>query len=213
MPFCTNCGTQILGEARFCQSCGQPLQRALRYRISPKRIVVMSILSWSLYLFYWLYVTWKQYRDQTGEQVYPGWHALAIALVPIYSYFRMHAHARSYKELMTSANIETTISIGGAVVALIIYSILGYMEFRLSFDEITGGVALVLTVMDILSVVIVAGLLLHLQGNLNMYWDSLANSEITDARIGVGEVIFAVVGVLFWADTFARLLSPAYRTA
>ena len=211
MPFCSNCGTQILGEARFCQSCGQPLQRALGYRLSPKRIVVMSILPWSLYLFYWFYLTWKHHRDHTGEQVYPVWHAMAIG-VPIYGYFRVHAHARSYKELMTDAGVETTISAGGAVFWVIVFSVLTGIENSLLFDEITGGVALVLTVIDILSVVIVAGSLLHLHGNINRYWNSLAGSPVPSARIGVGEVVLAILGVLAWADTFATLLSPAYRT-
>lgn len=170
----------------------------------------MSVLSWSLYLVYWLYITWKHYRDYTGEEVFPVWHALT-QLVPIYGLFRVHAHARSFKELMTSANVETTISAGGVVFAVVIFDVLGWQETRLGFGEITEGVALTLTIMDIISVIIVAWLLLHLQGNLNRYWDSLVGATASDARIGVGEVIFAVLGVLFWADTFATLLSSDYR--
>ncbi len=218
MPYCTNCGTEIQADARFCQACGRAQGRdlqaqgtELRYRISPSRIVVMSVLSWSLYLFYWLYITWKHYRDHTGQQVYPVWHAIAAG-VPIYGYFRVHAHARSFKELMTNANVETTINPGWAVFAVVIYSVLSGVGNGLAFGAITEGVAFALFVIDILSVIIVAWLLGHLQGNLNRYWDSVSSLAVADARIGVGEVIIAVLGLLAWADTIATLFSPAYRS-
>ena len=31
------------------------------------------------YLFYWFYLTWRQYRDHTGDTAYPVWHALTLA--------------------------------------------------------------------------------------------------------------------------------------
>ncbi|MCZ6615012.1 MAG: zinc ribbon domain-containing protein [Chloroflexi bacterium] len=217
MPYCTSCGTEVLAGARFCQSCGSALatlvlKRVEGYRISPNRIVVMSILSWSLYLFYWMYLTWKHYRDHTGEVAYPVWHAMAVA-VPIYGYFRVHAHARSFKELMTDAGVETTINPGRVVLWVIVYSVLSGIENWLPYSGgISQGVAFVITIIDIISVVIVIGILQHLQKNLNQYWDSVAGSPVASTRIGVGEVVLAVLGVLAWADTLAMLLSSGYRT-
>ena len=172
----------------------------------------MSILSGSLYFLDWLYITWKQYRDHTGEQVYPVWHALT-QFVPIYSLFRVHAHARSFKELMTRANVDTTISTGVAVFAVLVYGVVNYAGFRLTFDEITEGVAVALFLIDVFSVIIVAGLLLRLQENLNRYWSSIIEGEVQDAGISVGEVVFAVIGILLWAGTLATLLSPSYRAS
>ena len=218
MRYCTNCGTEVLADARFCQSCGsaqatQVLKRVGGYRISPNRIVVMSILSWSLYLFYWMYVTWKHYRDHTREVAYPVWHAMALN-VPVYGYFRMHAHARSFKELMTSANVETTINPGRVVFWVVVYTlVLGGLHIsRLFPREISQGAALVITIIGILLVVLVIGILQHLQNNLNQYWDSVAGFPIANARIGVGEVILAVLGVLVWIDGILILLSEEYRT-
>ena len=221
MPYCTSCGTEVLADARFCQSCGSALAtpalaRVERYRISPNRIVVMSILSWSFYLFYWMYLTWKHYRDHTREVAYPVWHAMAVG-VPIYGYFRAHAHARSFKELMTDAGVETTINPGRVVFWVVVYSGLAFIENQSLFSsEISQGAAFVITMIDIISVVIVSvviviGILQHLQRNLNQYWDSVAGSPVANARIGVGEVIIAVLGVLAWADTLATLLSSNYR--
>ena len=216
MPYCTSCGTEVLADARFCQSCGSALAtpalaRVERYRISPNRIVVMSILSWSFYLFYWMYLTWKHYRDHTREVAYPVWHAMAVG-VPIYGYFRAHAHARSFKELMTDAGVETTINPGRVVFWVVVYSGLAFIENQSLFSsEISQGAAFVITMIDIISVVIVIGILQHLQRNLNQYWDSVAGSPVANARIGVGEVIIAVLGVLACADTLATLLSSNYR--
>ena len=171
----------------------------------------MSILSWSLYLFYWMYLTWKHYRDHTREVAYPVWHGMAIG-VPIYGYFRVHAHARSFKELMESAQVETTISPGWVVIWVIVYSALGGIANQFLFSgEISQGAALFLKVIDIISVVVVIGMLQHLQKNPNSYWDSVAGSPVANARIGVGEVIIAVLGVLLWIDTILTLLSSGYR--
>ena len=158
-----------------------------------------------------MYLTWKHYRDHTREVAYPVWHAMAVG-VPIYGYFRAHAHARSFKELMTDAGVETTINPGRVVFWVVVYSGLAFIENQSLFSsEISQGAAFVITMIDIISVVIVIGILQHLQRNLNQYWDSVAGSPVANARIGVGEVIIAVLGVLAWADTLATLLSSNYR--
>ena len=108
----------------------------------------MAVLSYGLYLFYWLYLTWKQYRDHTGQEVFPVWHALTLA-VPIYGLFRTHAHVRSFKELMFSSGVTSTLSPG---------------------------------------------------------WASLTN-----ARIGVGEIILLVIGLLLWFDALMMIFSAGYR--
>ena len=113
---------------------------------------------------------------------------------------------------MTDAGVETTINSGQVVLWVVVYSALAGLENSLSFSsEISQGTALLLTIIDIISVVIVIGVLQHLQNNLNSYWDSVAGSPVANARIGVGEVILAVLGVLAWADTLATLLSSNYR--
>ena len=173
--------------------------------------MVMSALTWSIYLFYRMYITWKHYRDHTGEEVFPVWHALATGL-PIYGYFRVHAHARSYKELIARADIPNSIDPRNVVIGVIAYSAVGYIENSMAWGEITQTIANVLLLMDILSVVIVAWLLLHLQENINRYWYAVSNGALQDARFGVGEVILAILGVLLWFDTFSNVLSSEYRS-
>ena len=87
----------------------QPADDALPYYIPPARVIVLTLLSSGLYVFYWMYVTWRQYRDHTGEIAYPVMHALAL-LVPVYQFFRLHAHIRVYQELMEQRGVPTTLN-------------------------------------------------------------------------------------------------------
>ena len=130
MPICPYCAHQVESAHIFCGGCGKALsaestpdpeealtgqpQSTLAYRISPTRILVMTLLSGGLYLFYWFYVTWQQYRDHTGNQVFPMWHALTLT-IPGYGLFRTHAHMRSFKELLLDAGVLCTISVGWTV--------------------------------------------------------------------------------------------------
>jgi hypothetical protein len=228
MPFCPKCGTEVQSSYNFCSVCGRALPegepgaiaqrvpdaliRTSDYRISPRRILLMTVLSYGLYLFYWFYLTWKQYRDHTGNEVFPVWHAMAIG-IPIYSLFRTHAHMRSFKELMLDAGVASSISAGWAVTLVLISGVLNGVSFNLTgglagSSEITRGTAVMSALLDLASMTIVAGLLLHIQGNLNRYWESLENLTLVDARIGAGEVLLGIIGALVWLLTIASLVSP-----
>ena len=170
----------------------------------------MTFISYGLYLFYWIYLTWKQYRDHTREEAYPVWHTLSL-LVPIYGLFRTHAHTRVFKELMIRRGLVTTIAPGWAVVAVMVSSGFNWNSFGTGFGEITQTIAIIIAVLDLLAIAIVAWLLMHLQGNLNNYWHHVSSGQLHNAKIGVVEVIFAGIGVLIWIDTLVTLFSESYR--
>jgi len=71
---------------------------------------------------------------------------------------------------------------------------------------------LISALLDLASIAVVLGLLLHVQQNLNRYWASLDNVTLVDLNVGAGEVILAVVGVLTWIITLISIISPAFRT-
>ena len=231
MPFCPYCAHQVESAHIFCGGCGKALPaestadpeealtgqppRTLAYRISPTRILVMTLLSGGLYLFYWFYVTWQQYRDHTGNQVFPMWHALTLT-IPGYGLFRTHAHMRSFKELLLDAGVLCTISVGWTVALVLMLNLLGLASSILTgglfnFAEVSFGATVASTLLNLVSVAVVLGLLLHVQQNLNRYWDSLDNVTLVDLNVGAGEVILAVVGVLTWIITLASIISPAFR--
>ena len=230
MAYCPNCGTEAEPSFNYCSVCGrdltgrsstataqqvpQGLPSTLDYHISVRRILIMSVLSHGLYLFYWFFLTWKQYRDHTGNPVFPVWHAMTL-MVPVYSLFRTHAHMRTYKELMLDAGVHSTINVGMIVGLVFTSSVLDTVSFNLGGGfagsaEISTGTAAARLAINLVSVAIVSGLLLHLQGNLNRYWHSLESATIVDVKIGFSEVFLVFIGVFLWIDTIATLVNPAY---
>ena len=96
MGYCNQCGAEVDPGTLFCANCGHRLTNSgtdrdttahlgpehglagsidLPYMLSIERVLFMTIVSYGLYIFYWFYITWKQHRDNSGEPVYPVWHA------------------------------------------------------------------------------------------------------------------------------------------
>ena len=231
MAYCPNCGTEAQPSFNYCSVCGkdltarssaaavgpipQGLPSTLEFHISGRRILLMSVLSHGLYLFYWFFLTWKQYRDHTGNPAFPVWHALTL-IVPVYSLFRTHAHMRTYNELMLDAGVTSTINVGVTVGLVFTSSVLDTVSFNLAggfagSSEISTGIAAATAAIDLISIAIKSGLVLHLQGNLNRYWNSLDSATIVDVKIGFSEVFLVFIGVFLWVETVATLVNPAYR--
>ena len=228
MPFCSNCGQEYDHHDASCKNCGvgiaqEPFPsgenssgetRELSYHISPRRVILMTILSYGLYLFYWFYLTWKEYRDHTGAEAYPVWHALTL-LVPIYGLFRTHAHMRSLRKLMVQANISCSIRPGLAVLVIIVSSVLESISAQIAVGfgstTITQGVATLSAVLDITAITMILGLLLQVQKNLNGYWESLTDTRVASERIGWGEPVLGIIGAFTWMNTLASIFSESWR--
>ena len=128
--FCSSCDG-IQATANFCERCGVAIEKPLPYLMSVHRVVTMSLLSGGIYLLWWAYITWKHYRDHTGEEAYPVWHALTL-LVPR---FRIHAHTRTFKELMMARQLTNSIRPGIAVVIILFVDCLGIIG-RINFGRV-----------------------------------------------------------------------------
>lgn len=220
MPYCPECSTKVQSTDAFCLNCGvtiaggggRPLGPKLPFRISLTRIVLMTVLSYGLYLFYWFYLTWRQYREHSRAKVFPTWHALSI-IVPIYGWFRVKLHMRQFKELMIKAGLPTSINERLAMVLVAISSSLDWHSFRLSLGEATQETVLFTLMIDLLKLGMVAWLLFYVQGNLNCYWSHLPNVRLINAKVGFGEVVFVVLGILVWYGTFNALFNPGRSLA
>jgi len=182
----------------------------LPFRISLTRVLFMSVLTAGAYLFYWSYRTWKQFRDHTNATAYPVWHALSL-IVPIYGLFRFYAHMRSFNALMVREGLPNAIHAGWALFLFVIVEVIDLIAGKaIFFGDNTHETALLITKLYVMQMIITTWLLLYSQGQLNNYWSSLANVKLKDARIGIGEVIFAVLGLLFWLDMSAPVFDPNY---
>ena len=211
---CAICGELSPSGSNFCSSCGSnefrdiPPQLAARLadgpdrvlssrvRISTERIILVTALSAGLYVVYWFYLTWKQLDSETDEDHYPIWHAVTL-LVPIYNLFRMHEHVRVIGELAARQGVTAVIAPFLAVVLLIVSNSLGWSS--LGIDD--SGVLIFL---GVLSTTVTATLIVAVQRVLNLYWERARPPDaITDARVGVGEVVIVVLGILLWIAIFS----------
>ena len=211
LNYCSQCGYSLQPNSKYCSSCGAVAEPQVRYLISVPRIILLSILSGGLYLFWWFYITWKQYRDHTGEKAFPVWHALTL-IVPIYSLFRVHAHIRSFKELMTARQVVSSLSPWTAVGAIFVSNFLTTIGITEGwFGEISKAWAIWFLTQALIITIITVWLLAAVQTNINRYWRSVL-PRASSCRIGIGEVIFTLVGIVVWIDVIATALSDSWRT-
>ena len=220
--YCSGCGIQVEEGQNFCGACGAAVHQSVHpsarlvHPISGNRIIFLTIISFGTYLFYWHYLTWRHYRDHTGNNAYPIWHALAL-LVPVYGLFRIHAHMRSYNELMNKARLFASISAGWVVTLVLAAGVIDNVAANLTggwgFGSYTFGAALKAEILYAISLTLIGGVLLHIQSNLNLYWASLGDAQIVPSKVRVGEVLFSIIGLLAWADTLQSLFSASYRAA
>ena len=191
---CPRCGTQTDPDALFCPTCGTPMMGPsdssggpVPYLISPVRIIILNILSLGLYTLYWLYKTWQQYRDHTGEQVYPVWHGLT-AFVPIYGSFRAHAHLRAFGELAAAAGLALAFAPGLGFAAVLV----GWLRLFVA-EGSTASLALL-----VVAIIAQLVMMLHAQPRISAYWFHMYGSRVVSMGVGKGEIIVAIFGVLGW---------------
>lgn len=173
--------------------------------ISTARIILMSVISMGAYWIYWMYRTWRQYRDhtldmaaETGDTHHPVWHGLT-QFVPVYGYFRYHAHIRHYKELMAERGVPDTLNLGLLTTVVVISSLVGFAAGTMrSPDLSSGAVLLVGNILSIVTLIVSIVVLCVMQSNLNRYWASVDSRLMRSARFGKGEIVCIILGILFW---------------
>ncbi len=230
--YCHGCGAGVAESQNFCGSCGtqlsqpagqpaygHPQQRAaaaphtLDYYIPPSRILLLSVLSASLYGFYWFYITWKHFRDHTGDELnFPVWHALT-QLVPIYNLFRFHHHVRVYEHLMDGVGLRPTIAAGTAVILMAIALAAGVISIVIVQpavnEQVSQAEAVTSFVFSLVSVVVPWFVMYSVQANLNRYWLAYADRNrgvsIVTSEVGAGAIALTILGVLLWIITISSL--------
>ena len=181
--------------------------------ISTTRIILLSIVSMGLYWIYWMYRTWKQFRDhtlemaaETGDTHHPVWHGLT-QFVPVYGWFRYHAHIRQYKELMVERGVPDTLNLGLLTTVVVINSIVGLLGGTMrSPDLYSGGVLVAGVVLSIVVLIVTIVVLCVMQSNLNRYWIAVDDRLAQSARFGKGEIVCIVLGVLFWVGVVVDII-------
>jgi len=127
---CKHCGGVISEGSKFCPSCGKAvggqqtqLDQPLFLYISPARLVLLSIVSMSLYEAYWIYKNWRYIKERDSLDIKPIWRGL-------FGVFYCHSLLRRIHEDSEARTAqEPTFSAGGLatgwVILVIIANIMG----------------------------------------------------------------------------------------
>ena len=183
---------------------------ALPYYISPNRIVLLTILTTGLYAFYWLFITWRQYRDDTNAVAYPVWHALTL-LLPIYNIFRFHAHIRAYQELMTERGVPNTLNPfrDAMLLVAILVLVLAAVRIAPTATESTPFQQIAYFALSALRVGIMAWILGQAQPNLNRYWQNRLGTRLATQRFTLVELGLVILGLINWVGWTIVLIDPS----
>ncbi len=87
-------------------------------------------LTFGLYAFVWIFVSWRQIKQEGGDDTkHPFWHTLAM-LVPIYGLFRFYAHMRAIRQLARLAGARTNLLPAAALLLWIVCNVLARLGGR-----------------------------------------------------------------------------------
>ena len=188
---------------------------AIPYYIPTNRVVLLTVLSSGLYVFYWMYVTWRQYRDYTGEVAYPFFHALCLA-VPVYNFFRLHAHMRVFQELMDVRGVPSTLSPLRAVLIYLGVVLLGLVSFMLPAEGalLTPSQQGAYVVINVSQTVLLAWMMWHAQTNFNRLWQHYLGARLGPTPLAPAEVAITILGCIFgWGMLAVVVIDPTLLPA
>jgi hypothetical protein len=147
-----------------------------------------------LYPLLWLGKTWAEMQREIGDSTMrPGWHALT-QLVPVYGFFRFHAHYRTIDELLSRQGVGVSATPGWAVVGWMVAQSFGRASDRV--ERLFGAGPEVTLILFVLSAALSAAVISYGQARLNAYWRAVEGPSVPN-RIQWWEWLTLVVGVLF----------------
>ena len=202
---CPACGTLNDPTSLYCNLCGNKvtspnienhdsetsIDNALI--LTNTRIVCLTIITFGVYILYWLYLTWKQMDGETDNNHYPVWHSLTF-LVPIYGLFRLYDHLQTIKTLATKEELETQFS-----PTLSLSLILLNFALAVTSYGVTSGLS-ILTI-EIIQISLVITAILLAQTTLNAYWQKTKGPDVQSAlfdraELGFILLLYAIFGLL-----------------
>ena len=134
-------------------------------------VAVLSLVTIGLYTPVWMALTWSEMKAELhDDNMYPAWHGLTF-FVPIYAYFRIHAHYRIINELLSRVGATTGVNPGSAVLGFIIGNMVGGLS-----NAVPGGRSVFFLLL--ISSAIVAAVLVYGQAGLNAYWRAVSNEVV-----------------------------------
>ncbi len=202
-------GTRYDPSANVDVAHSREFDDTIPFYIPTNRVILLTALSSGLYIFYWMYVTWRHYRDYTGEAAFPVFHALSL-VVPVYQFFRLHAHMRVYQELMDARGVPSTLSPIRTVLIYLGVVMLGLVSFMLPTEgTLTPSQQGAYVAINVGQTVLLAWILWHAQTNLNRLWQHYLGARLGLTPIAPAEVVITILGGVFgWGMLVVMLIDP-----
>lgn len=162
--------------------------------VSKPKLAVLYLATLGLYLIYWFYSNWRNFRDATGQKLWPVPRAIFYIFFTHSLFNKVDGSLkRRETEFAWSPNLLATL--------FVILSIAGNVLDRLSFKEIgspyTDVVSIALLPLSLL-------ILLKAQQAINLSQDDPEGSS--NSRFTVFNYLWIVLGLAFWALVALGLL-------
>jgi hypothetical protein len=149
----------------------------------PVLIGGLVIVTFNLYALWWLGRTWWQIKQEDHDAgKSPVWHVLAMA-VPIYGYFRFHAHMRTIAQLGANEEARATLNPLAMTLAWIVINAL----------SVAAWLSNATVWMDLVAGLLSGALLGWAQHGLNTTWRSLPGGAVR-GRVSVLHILLLFLG-------------------
>jgi hypothetical protein len=164
---------------------------------SPWLIGALVITTFNLYAFWWLGRTWSQLKQEdqdAGKR--PVWHVLSM-VVPIYGYFRFHAHMRTIVQIGATDEARSTLNPLAMTLAWFVITLLSATAARMPEPGWIG----------LLPGFLSGALIGWAQHGLNTTWRSLPGGAVR-GRVHVLHILLLFLGAaLLVLAIFALLVA------
>ena len=165
------------------------------YVVSKRKFFILSITTFSFYAVYWFWRQWTEWRNKTGENIWP----IARA---IFSIFFAHS---LFKKIETKASQVDSRSHKNLDIAATIYVI---VELAFNLMDKIPMIGIVYLVLTILFVCILSASVWQAQAQANIA--SFDSDGRQNDEFSVANYIWSALGLLFWITVISTALSSAY---
>lgn len=194
---CSNCGSEIGSEAKFCQSCGGSTEvtkgidtthsvsnESYSNKQSIAHFAFLCAISFGLYEIFWFYKYWKYIKERKQLNIAPVWRALFSIFFAynLFQYIYSLAKEKGYKEMLSP---------GWLAFAYIALSLCWRLPEPLSLISVLSFVPII-----------------QLQKACNYLWDNEEPMLKERTRFSIGEILLIVFGSIFWALVLIGMFMP-----
>lgn len=165
------------------------------YIVSRKKFITLFITTMSGYVVYWMYKNWQQYRQATGEKMWP-------VMRGIFSIFFVHALFANVDKKISASGRSFAWSPKSQATLFVVLAILGRILDKMSAKDLGSPVTDALSMLTIPALMWVT---LPAQNAINFAEndpDGSSNSKFTGANyswmaIGVLLWVLSIIGIFF----------------